>query len=130
MKMPAIVSAAVAAGLLVTGVAPVAMAEPIPHGSNHIYSGYIETGRKLGVRIGDPIATVEPRPTRHNVHKSGDVYECSAYGQELLGCHAGDLWQCYRVTKIGKDGNIYVRYENDRVVAIAWSFNFWPPMEL
>ena len=102
---------------------------PIQHGSNSNYSGYIESGTKFGVSIGDPIESVQPKLTSQGMRYDG-ISHCESYPKQLLNCQSSDTWQGYRVQKFLKDGFVYVKYEGGRVTVIAWSFSLFPPMEL
>ncbi len=95
---------------------------PIPAGTNHLYDGYVVQGGKFGVHIGDTPAQVQATLTRAGNRYDG-IDHCASYPKEILGCRTSDTWEIYRVQKLLKDGDIFIKYENGRAVAIAWDFD-------
>ena len=121
--------AVLSVSLLLGCLGNVAAAKPIPQGTNSAYSGYIVSGGKFGINIGDPMESVKPTLTRQKMRDDG-FFPCEAYVKEILACSPRETWEIYRVQQFLKDGDVFVKYENNKVAAIAWSFELFPPLDL
>lgn len=97
--------------------------EPIEKGADTPYYGYITSGEKFDITVG------QSRQAAKDTLAAGKL---AFYGQEKcedkthrkIDCAPGDTFDVYRKKGIIKNGFIYVVFEGDTVTAVAWSFNY------
>ena len=99
---------------------------PLQMGTDTVYAGYISSGSKFGVKIGDNRSIVksklEGKSKYSNKHRT-----CSYRVHELIGCDQGTKldYESYRVQWPLRDGMIFVIYENSNVSRLAWEFAYF-----
>lgn len=97
--------------------------EPIRPGVDTFYYGYVTTGKKLGVTVGQPRAEVMRILARSQDEYYGEQ-RCRAATQTFVACPTNAPFDLYRRHGVVRDGQIYVTFAGDRVTGIAWSFNY------
>ncbi|WP_439633173.1 hypothetical protein [Glycocaulis sp.] len=96
---------------------------PIPPGTDRAYYGHLVEGAKYGVSVGmaheDAVATLVAQGLRDDRRYRCDV----SYLKELVQCSDNDDIHFFRRQDFLKDGQVFLRIENGRVVAIFWRYS-------
>ena len=103
--------------------------KPIPPGTNTYYYGYIKTGGKFGVLIGQNREAAKGG-LLDNGAEFGGVIDCGHERlKETIDCSSIDEVDVYILFwkfPTFREGQVYVFIEDDKVAAIAWSLRLLP----
>lgn len=92
---------------------------PIPLGTNGTYNGYIRSGSRFGVHIGDSREQAKRSLINKGLRDDGP-FACERYVRESVACRPGDLAEVYRIQKFMYDGDVFVFVEGGKGIAIGW----------
>ena len=103
--------------------------KPIPPGADTKYYGYIASGEKFGVRIGDTKSKAEAALISEGfkVWQNG---KCSYYLKALVDCTDWTQVELFSLDQRLYRGNLYLKIEEDRVSAIVWDMHLLPHVDL
>lgn len=94
---------------------------PISVGVDTMYYGYITSGHKFGVTIGDTRKSARHVLESRGYHFGGEG-SCDSRMQQLIHCTSDYRDDIYRVSEFMKDGFIFLQVQNETIVAIVWKF--------
>lgn len=95
--------------------------DPIPVGVDTMYYGYITSGEKFGVAIGDARKAAQHTLESRGYHFGGEG-SCDSRMKQLINCASDYRDDIYRVSEFMKDGFIFLQFKSDQIVAIIWKF--------
>ncbi|MDC7677355.1 hypothetical protein [Asticcacaulis machinosus] len=105
---------------------------PVRLGTDTVYYGYVDTGKKFGVKIGDTRqiarekmidsgAIFYPNSDEKQPKIKYDSDVCDEVWQKRVACGRGHTFDYYRVQKLGWDGRVFVFFKDNKVTAIYWA---------
>lgn len=98
---------------------------PIPLGSEAQYYGYIDTGERFGVKIGDSRSNARALLEENKFEYLGDD-NCSYRLKSLINCTKEHWSDVYHVREPLRHGVIYLEFKGDEITAIIWDFKLLP----
>ena len=97
-----------------------AMSEPVPASVNTFSHGYIASGKKFGVKIGEQIENAKMTLVKKGAVDDG-IFPCDRLKEETE-CDDNTFWESFRYMKIFRDGFISLKFKEGKVAGIRWMF--------
>lgn len=101
---------------------------PIPRGTNTKYYGYIESGKKFGVSIGDTRESSQAALVSSGYDAWGDV-TCEYNFRKLVDCSNWTLVELYSIDRLLFWGNLFIVIDSGEVTAIVWDMHALPKID-
>jgi hypothetical protein len=102
--------------------------QSIPVGANTPYYGYITSGKRFDVSIGDAASeteiSLEEKGFRYNGRTNFTPGLC-----RYISCKDNQIFDIYRVKQTWRHGYIYIEVKESVVTAIIWDFSLLPNID-
>lgn len=111
--------------MLCASVACSQQRHPAVPGENYFYQGYLKSGEKFSVVVGEERVAARSILESHHIQYIGEV-TCDAYLQTIYKCRLGQKADAYSLKELARHGSICLEYESGVIVGIAWDFYLLP----
>ncbi|MDB5468781.1 MAG: hypothetical protein JWR84_341 [Caulobacter sp.] len=117
-------------GLVLAALLCVAADKPMKPGTSNPYNGYITSGGRFGVRIGDSVEQADIALRKHlKVKFNNENYRCDFRLKRHVACEGMQQIGFYYISETFRNGELFVESRDGKVVSMIWRMQLRPYLD-